>query len=174
MRYVFLFILFTILTTSCSLSLKNRTIFQKQISFLTNDSVKYWSDAWKIPYYQQYKEGGIALYKNGNFHEYQLNYENMRIIVDNLSKDITCRPSKFFVHADTVFLNKCGGMVLFKIVKLTVDTLQLEELTNYSFFPDSIPAIYVISRDQNTKPVMGNLINPDTNTWPVRALPINK
>ena len=174
MRFIALFVLITILIMSCSLLKRNSARFQNQIYCLTNDSVKYWQDIWKKPYYQPYKEGGIALFQNGNFSEYQNNYENKRIIVDNLSNDIICRSSTFFIKSDTFYLKKCGWTFIFKILTLTDDSLQLMELTDYKFFPDTVPVTFIRSRDQKTKLVNGSLINPDTNLWHIRAVPVIK
>lgn len=156
-----------------SIPLHNKKI-QDEICLLTNDSVKYWYDAWKIPYFPDYTEGGIALSKNGDLINYQLNYENVRVITNNLSEDVICDPPKYYVKSNKFYILDCGTKFIFKIVKLNKDTLYLKGLKNYESFPDSIPLIFLKSKDQVTRSVKGDLINPDPNARPVKAMPVIK
>ncbi len=166
-------VLLLLATFGCVFKPAQNYISQNKLHFLTNDSVKYWSAAWNIDYFQPYVEGGFAIYKDGNFHEYQFNYENKRIITDNLSEDVICPPTKFSLKSNTFYLTRCGWTFRFKIINLTEDTLQLKELTDYNYFPDNIPITFIKSGDQVTRPVAGNLLQPDSTTWPVRAEPVN-
>jgi hypothetical protein len=169
-----LFFLVFILFWGCISSPIHKSKFQNRIYLLTNDSVKYWYDAWKIPSFPEYNEGGFVLFKNGNLLNYRLNYENKRVIVDNSSGDIFCDPPKYYVKSDKFYLINCGYKYVFKIKKLNEDTLQLEELTNYNYFEDSVLIIFRKSKDQVTRPVKGDLINPNPNMRPVIALPVIK
>lgn len=170
-----LFLLVFILIGGCiSLPIHKNKFHNNTINLLSNDSVKYWFDAWKIPYFPDYKEGGFAIFKNGNLLNYRLNYENKRVIVDNSSNDIFCEPPSFKLKSDKFYLKNCGTTFIFKIVKLNEDTLQLKELTKYNYFEDTIPIIYVKSKNQITRPIEGDLINPDPDMRPVKAMPVIK
>jgi hypothetical protein len=142
-----------------------------KIDFLTNDSVKYWSDVWKLPYFDPYLEGGLVLFKDGHLISYQTNYENKRVIVDNGTEDVICKPSEFRLKSDTLYVERCGWTIIIKIEKLTRDTLQLKEITKYGFYPDSIPIIFVRSKDQSTRPIEDY---QDYRNGPVKAYPIKK
>ncbi|MDP4291747.1 MAG: hypothetical protein Q8908_11750 [Bacteroidota bacterium] len=167
-------ILIAILMAGCiSLPLHNKK-YLNRIHLLTNDSVKFWYDAWRIPYFPDYTEGGIVLFKHGDLINYQINYENKRVITDNLSEDIFCTSPKYYLKSDKFYLVRCGYTYIFKIVKLTDDTLQLNEITKYNYFEDSVPIIFRKSKDQVTRPVKGDLINPDPNTWPIKSIPAIK
>ena len=141
---------------------------KKSLFLLTSDSVKYWYS----PIYENpsisFKEAGIALYKNGFLIDYQHNYQNIRVISDNSSDDVFCEQSRFKFKAHRFIINYCGWKFVFKIIKLTQDSLMLKEITHYRYFPDSIPIIYIRSNDQNTRPIYGPLLDPDTNNWPVK------
>ncbi len=151
-----LFSLFFLIIFSCStFNLRNKN--QYNPSFLTGDSTKYWSDIWKKPYFESYKEGGLSFTKSGVLIEYQLNSDNNRVIVSG-PEDVICQPTTFKLKSDTLYIKKCGYEFVFKIVKLTSDTLKLKEVPPYGFFPDlglplgSIPIIYIKSEDQYAKP----------------------
>ena len=149
---------------------------QVSISDLTNDSVKYWADNWKLPYFNQYKEGGLVFYKNGNLVEYQHTNENIRVAVKE-SEDVICRPSTFKLKSDTLYIERCGWTFIFLIKKLNKDSLYIEEISNYGYFPDygfpsdSIKLIFNKSSDQITKPVKDYR---DYTQGPVKSIPINK
>jgi hypothetical protein len=165
----------SILIAACSsISHFKNNVDNCQTYLLTSDSVKYWCVPMANSLINPDKEAGMALFKNGTLLDYQDNYQNIRIIYDINSGDIFCEPSIFRVKSDTFFIKRCGWTFVFKIGKLTEDSLELKEITKYGYFPDSIPVNFIRSQDQRTRPVKGELINPDTNTWPVRVLPINK
>jgi hypothetical protein len=131
---------------------------QVNISDLTNDSVKYWSDIWKLPYFNQYQEGGLAFYENGQLIEYQHTNENKRVILKE-SEDVICMPSTFRLRSDTLYIERCGWTFVFSIKKLNKDSLCIEEISEYGYFPDfgfsrdSIKIIFTISGDQKTRPI---------------------
>jgi hypothetical protein len=165
---IFLFLIITTTYNILSAQVKNH---QDKIDFLTSDSVKYWSDVWKLPYFNPYIEGGLALFKDGRLISYQTNYENKRVIVDNGTEDVICNPSKFRLKLDTLYIERCGWTFIIKIEKLTRDTLELKEITKYGFYPDSIPIIFVRSKDQSTSPIEDY---QDYSNGPVKANPIKK
>ncbi len=149
---------------------------QKNIRLLTNDSIKYWSDIWKKPYFENYKEGGLAFSKDSILVEYHTNSDMERSILRG-SDDVICTKEKFWLRGDTLFIKRCGFESVLKIVKLTEDSLELKEVTMYNFFPDlgkpigSIPIIYVKSKDQITKPIVDHT---DYQNGPIKMYPANK
>lgn len=144
---------------------------------LTNDSVKYWSDVWKKPFFDSYREGGMVFFKDGRLMQYQFTNENKRIITDNGSEDVICPPSTYYLKSDTLFISRCGWTFILKIEELTQDTLQLREITPSGYFPDfgfasgSIPIILIRSQDQITKPIEDYL---DYTKGPVKTIPVKK
>lgn len=161
-----------LLCSGCStFNLKNN--HQLNPSLLTEDSTKYWSDVWKKPFFDFYKEGGLSFTKGGLLLEYQLNRDNKRVIVSG-PDDVICNPTTFRIKQDTLYINRCGYEFNFKIIKLTSDTLELKEIQPHGFFPDlglplgSVPIIYVKSNDQITKPVKDY---QDYNNGPVKVYP---
>jgi hypothetical protein len=175
MSKIILISLGLLLITICCVSTLNSVKQPNTHYLLTNDSVKYWCDEWKMPFFNEYREGGIAFYCNGDFHKYRINYNGDRVFVDNLSDDLECPVSRFIVSSDTLFIHICGNVHVYKLVKLTSDTLELEEISNYNFFntccPDVIIMNFIESKDQRSKPINGPLINPDTSTWLIKAIP---
>jgi hypothetical protein len=149
---------------------------QAIISELTNDSVKYWVDIWKSPYFDQYNEGGLAFYKNGNLVEYQHTNENIRVVIEG-SEDVICRPSTFKLKSDTLYIERCGWTFIFLIKKLNIDSLYIEEISECGYFPDfgfprdSVKLIFTKSTDQITRPVKDYR---DYTQGPIISIPINK
>ena len=147
-----------------------RLSYTDSINFrlLTNDSVKYWN---QLCFFEQkyiVRESGVAFYIDSNYIEWCTNYENKRII-DEPPDDIICkRPYKFKLKNDTITITTCVIYTL-KIIKLTDDTLILKLNNNNN--PMNLDTIVCVkSRDQITKPVFGELLSPDTSTWPVKVI----
>ena len=156
MRFILFFLFFLLIFGCSTVSFNNKN--QYNTSSLSGDGTKYWSDIWKKPYFDSYKEGGLSFTKSGLLLEYQLNSDNKRVIVSG-PEDVICKPTTFKLKSDILYITKCGYTFLFKIVKLTSDTLELKEVSPYGFFPDfgfphgSIPIIYIKSKDQYTIPI---------------------
>lgn len=129
------------------------------ISLLSNDSIKYWNSIWKAPYFRDYRDAGLAFYKNGKLVEYWTNEFGQRIIINVGSIDLRCSPTTYEIKRDTLVINRCGYMSCFIIENLTNDNLKLKEIPPYGFFPDlgtkpgSIPKIFTISDDQKKRPI---------------------
>ena len=129
------------------------------ISLLSNDSVKYWKSIWKSSYFKDYREDGLAFYKDGKLVEYWTNEFGQRIIINVGSIDLRCSPTTYEIKRDTLVINRCGYMSCFIIENLTNDNLKLKEIPPYGFFPDlgtkpgSIPKIFTISDDQKKRPI---------------------
>jgi hypothetical protein len=153
MKKFYINIAVALLILGCTnvLSVKNKK-GETQSFLLTNDSVKYWCETRGNSIIKTYNEAGIALFKNGACLNYENDYKKSRVIIDFGSIDIFCDTSKFWVKSDTLYLERCEWTFVFKIQKLTVDTLELKEISNYGFYPDDIPIVFVESKDQSTIP----------------------
>jgi len=156
-------ILLICLLLSCSgiTLLRNNHYHQTTLELLTNDSVKYWTYIPNEPSLNSEKESGVALFRDGLYVDYEENCKKKRIIYD-INSDVICDPFRFSVRRDSFLLSMCGGIVLFKILKLNNDTLELKELSEFNFAPNDTILQFVKSKDQQSRPISGELDSCET------------
>lgn len=154
MKKLNLYLFVLLIIGGCSVFLpKNSKKIDKQIYLLTNDSVKYWCNILDNSSFNS-EQAGIAFLKNGNLLIYEYNNNNKRIYIDPGSEDIICDTSKFNINSNKLYVEKCGYTFVFKIEKLTSNSLKLKEITNYGFYPNDISPHFIISKDQKSKPII--------------------
>jgi len=151
------------LLLSCSgiTLLKNNHYHQTTLDLLTNDSVKYWTCLPNDTFLNNEKEVGVALFRDGLYVDYKENCKKRRVIID-INSDVICNPFRFSVRQDSFFLSRCGWLFLFKILKLNNDTLELKEFSGHHFAPFDSTIQFVKSKDQQSRPISGELDSCET------------
>jgi hypothetical protein len=167
MRKMYFFILLLLLINpACSQRSFNR------VSILTNDSLKYWEEIWKKPYFENYRETGLVFFNNGRLLSYFVNNKNERVIIRD-TEDVICEPEAYTLKYDTLFIDRCGYRFAFSVKKLTKDSLELKEISKYGYFPnleflnDTMSFILVEAKDQITKLIDDN---EDYTQGPVKVI----